>query len=128
VLAALRGVRAGNFGVRLPLDWTGVPGTIADVFNDVVEANQRLSRELTSLTDMATDRDRVLNAVARGDLSQRVALDVDGRPLEGAFLRSGQVVNIKPPRLGGIRRNPGQWWVLVAVPACTDRIERLAAL
>ena len=42
---------------------------------------------------MATDRDRVLNAVARGDLSQRVALDVDGRPLEGAFLRSGQVVN-----------------------------------
>src|SRR5947209_7799618 len=47
----------------------------------------------TDLTDMATDRDRVLNAVARGDLSQRVALDVDGRPLEGAFLRSGQVVN-----------------------------------
>jgi hypothetical protein len=34
-----------------------------------------------------------LNAVARGDLTQRVALDVDGRPVEGAFLRSRQAVN-----------------------------------
>src|SRR6195256_5541001 len=107
LLAALRGVRAGDFGVRLPLDWIGLPGNIAEAFNEVVELNQRLARQfddltqshaqgraqLTDLTDMATDRDRVLNAVARGDLSQRVALDVDGRPLEGAFLRSGQVVN-----------------------------------
>src|SRR4030081_973764 len=104
LLAALRGVRAGDFGVRLPLDWIGLPGNIAEAFNEVVELNQRLARQfddltqshakvraqLTDLTDMATDRDRVLNAVARGDLSQRVALDVDGRPLEGAFLRSGQ--------------------------------------
>ena len=107
LLAALRGLHAGDFGVRLPLDWTGVPGSISEVFNEVVEQHQRLSlliadltqsnanvrAQLTDLTDMATDRDRVLNAVARGDLSQRVALDVDGRPLEGAFLRSGQVVN-----------------------------------
>ena len=107
LLAALRGVRAGHFDVRLPLEWTGVPGTISEVFNDVIERNEALTQEfaeltkshanvraqLAELTDMARDRDRVLNAVARGDLSQRVALDVDGRPLEGAFLRSGQVVN-----------------------------------
>jgi CheY-like chemotaxis protein/HAMP domain-containing protein len=107
LLAALRGVRAGDFDVRLPLDWTGVPGTISEVFNDVVGRNQRLSREfadltqlhvnvraqLADLTEMARDRDLVLTAVGKGDLSQRVALDVDGRPLEGAFLRSGQVVN-----------------------------------
>ena len=106
LLAALRGMRAGDFGVRLPLDWTGVPGAISDVFNEVVELNQRLGREfaeltqssanlraqLTDVTHMATDRDRVLNAVARGDLSQRVALDIEGRQLEGAFLRSGHVV------------------------------------
>src|SRR5437016_7053538 len=87
LLAALRGVRAGDFGVRLPLDWIGLPGNIAEAFNEVVELNQRLARQfddltqshakvraqLTDLTDMATDRDRVLNAVARGDLSQRVA-------------------------------------------------------
>src|ERR1700738_2475160 len=72
LLAALRSVRAGDFGVRLPLDWTGVPGAISEVFNEVVEANQRLTREfadltqshanvqiqLTDLTHMATDRDR----------------------------------------------------------------------
>ena len=40
LLAALRGARAGDFGVRLPLDWTGVPGTISEVFNEVVERNQ----------------------------------------------------------------------------------------
>jgi len=145
LLAALRGVRDGDFDVRLPLDWTGLPGDIAETFNAVAVLNQRLTRDiervsravgregktdqraggggdaaggwaacldavnvliadltqsqanvraqLADLTVMATDRDRVLNAVARGDLSQRVALDVDGRPVEGAFLRSGQVVN-----------------------------------
>ena len=165
-------MRAGDFSVRLPLDWIGVPGNISEVFNEVIELNQRLNRELerisrtlgregifeprvalgsvsgewattidsinlviadlsqtntsmsaqltdltqalstlnaqltvltqshadvkaqlTDLTEMARDRDLVLTAVARGDLSQRVALGVDGRPLEGAFLRSGQVVN-----------------------------------
>ena len=45
LLAALRGVRAGDFGVRLPLDWTGVSGTISEAFNEVVELNQRLVRE-----------------------------------------------------------------------------------
>ncbi len=107
LLAALRGVRAGDFGVRLPLDWTAISGDISDVFNEVVEHNQLLARQFDDLTkshaevraqlsdlkDLATDRDRVLNAVARGDLSQRVALDIEGRQLEGAFLRSGQVVN-----------------------------------
>jgi PAS domain S-box-containing protein len=36
---------------------------------------------------------RVISAVARGDLSQTVALDVDGRPLKGEFLQSATIVN-----------------------------------
>jgi signal transduction histidine kinase/HAMP domain-containing protein/CheY-like chemotaxis protein len=32
-------------------------------------------------------------AVAKGDLSQTVPLDVEGRPLEGEFLRSARIVN-----------------------------------
>src|SRR5207248_917029 len=32
-------------------------------------------------------------AVAKGDLSQRIALEIDGRPLKGEFLRSGKTVN-----------------------------------
>src|SRR6516164_1368877 len=46
LLTALRGVQRGDFSVRLPLDWTGVPGKVADAFNEVVELNQRLAAEL----------------------------------------------------------------------------------
>ena len=36
---------------------------------------------------------RVIGAVANGDLTQSVALDVDGRPLRGQFLRSARTVD-----------------------------------
>ncbi|MDX2158434.1 MAG: HAMP domain-containing protein, partial [Hyphomicrobiaceae bacterium] len=36
---------------------------------------------------------RAIAAVAQGDLLQKVRLDVDGRPLEGEFLRSANIVN-----------------------------------
>ncbi|HEX9563430.1 MAG TPA: HAMP domain-containing protein [Gemmatimonadaceae bacterium] len=36
---------------------------------------------------------RAVGAVAKGDLSQSMALEVDGRPLEGEFLRSARLVN-----------------------------------
>ena len=35
----------------------------------------------------------MLGAVARGDLSQQMALEVDGRPLKGEFLRSARTIN-----------------------------------
>ncbi len=43
---------------------------------------------------------RVIGAVAKGDLAQRMALDTDGRPLEGEFLRIGQTVNTMVDQLG----------------------------
>src|SRR5437867_11072721 len=36
---------------------------------------------------------RVIGAVAKGDLSQTMALDIEGRPLLGEFLRIGKTVN-----------------------------------
>jgi CheY-like chemotaxis protein/HAMP domain-containing protein len=36
---------------------------------------------------------RVIEAVARGDLSQRIALRIDGQPVKGEFRRVGTVVN-----------------------------------
>ena len=38
--------KRGDFSARLPEDWTGVPGKIADTFNAVIEANERMTREL----------------------------------------------------------------------------------
>jgi len=36
---------------------------------------------------------RVIGAVAKGDLSQTMVLEIDGRPLRGEFLRIGKIVN-----------------------------------
>ncbi len=40
-----------------------------------------------------TEVTRAIAAVAQGNLTQTVRLDVDGRPLEGEFLRSATIVN-----------------------------------
>jgi HAMP domain-containing protein/signal transduction histidine kinase/DNA-binding response OmpR family regulator len=40
-----------------------------------------------------TEVTRAVGAVAKGDLEQSMALEVDGRPLEGEFLKSAKLVN-----------------------------------
>ena len=47
----------------------------------------------------STEVARVIGAVAKGDLSQNMALDVEGRPLKGEFLRTARVVNTMVGRL-----------------------------
>ena len=48
---------------------------------------------INNLAKPTTEVSRVLQAVAAGDLSQKIALTVEGRPLEGEFFRIGSVVN-----------------------------------
>src|ERR671917_2309920 len=43
---------------------------------------------------------RVIGAVAKGDLSQTIELEIEGRPLRGDFLRIGKVVNTMVGQLG----------------------------
>ena len=43
---------------------------------------------------------RVIEAVAKGNLSQTMMLEIDGRPLRGEFLRIGRVVNTMVEQLG----------------------------
>src|SRR4029079_7878586 len=47
-----------------------------------------------------TEVTRAVAAVAQGDLLQTVHLDVDGRPLQGEFLRSATIVNTMIKQLG----------------------------
>ena len=130
ILESLRTMRNGDFSVRLPGSWTGLPGKIADTFNDIAAANQHIAQDLerigqvvgkegktrertrfpesrgawgaievsvnTLIDDLlrpTTEVTRAIAAVAQGNLTQTVRLDVDGRPLEGEFLRSAQIVN-----------------------------------
>ena len=46
---------------------------------------------------------RVLGAVANGDLSQQMALEIDGRPVGGEFLRSSRTINTMVDQLNCIR-------------------------
>ena len=42
----------------------------------------------------------MIGAVAKGDLSQTMALEIDGRPLQGEFLRTAKTVNTMVDQLG----------------------------
>ncbi|ARN20881.1 HAMP domain-containing protein [Piscinibacter gummiphilus] len=43
---------------------------------------------------------RVIGAVAQGDLNKSMALEVEGRPLEGEFLRTAKTINTMVEQLG----------------------------
>src|SRR4051794_11037577 len=70
LLTALTALKKGKTSVRLPIEWTGIAGKVADVFNEVVELNERMADELARLS-------RVVGK--EGKLSQRATLsDVTG--------------------------------------------------
>src|ERR1017187_888073 len=68
----------------------GAWGEMEVSVNTLVEDLLRPTAEVT----------RAIAAVAQGDLTQTVRLDVDGRPLEGEFLRSANLVNTMIQQLG----------------------------
>ena len=137
LLKTLMAFKKGDFSARLPTEWTGEAGKIADTLNEIIELNEQTTKELERVSrvvgregkitqranvpiaggawvslvesinelidDMArptSEMARVIGAVANGDLSQRMALDVEGRPLKGEFLRSVKIVNSMVDQLG----------------------------
>jgi HAMP domain-containing protein/signal transduction histidine kinase/DNA-binding response OmpR family regulator len=65
-----------------------------------VEMEASLNTLMDDLLWPTTEVTRALAAVAQGDLSQNMRLDVDGRPLQGEFLRSATIVNSMIKQLG----------------------------
>ena len=59
--------------------WSTIVNSVNTLIDDLVRPT----------TEMA----RVIGAVAKGDLSQAMALEVDGRPLKGQFLRAATTAN-----------------------------------
>ena len=79
VLRALRALRNGDFRVRLPEGETGLAGSIAATFNDIVELNQRSADELR----------RISRAVGReGRIRHRASIGSSG-----GWARSEEAVN-----------------------------------
>src|SRR2546430_15757325 len=128
-VSVLTAVKRGDFSARMPSNWTGTAGRVAASLNEIIEANQRLERELLRLSrrvgkegqmkrapigdaggawaatldavnDLIEDLSRpnvemgrVIRAVASGDLSQTMPLEIDGRRLQGRFLDTAKTVN-----------------------------------
>ena len=86
LLTVLRELKKGNFSVRMPVTSGGVMAKLATELNDIIELNQRNAKNLSGVA-------RVIGAVAEGDLFQTMDLEMDGRPLEGQFLRTARTVN-----------------------------------
>ena len=118
LLQVLAQVNAGDFSARMPLDWTGVPGKVADGLNDLIVGNQAFAAELARVSRLVgkegelsqrvasggstrswrgsvdsvnslidalvrptSEMQRVIGAVADGDLSKKVSADVRGEML-----------------------------------------------
>jgi len=58
-----------------------------------VEMESSINTLIDDLLWPTTEVTRAISAVAKGDLLQTVNLDVEGRPLQGEFLRSATIVN-----------------------------------
>ena len=76
--------REGRMTERASLD--GVDGTWGDTIGSVNGLIDDLVRPTTEVA-------RVIVAVAEGDLSQKMALEIEGRPVKGEFARIGATVN-----------------------------------
>src|SRR5438874_515080 len=62
LLRTLASIKKGDFSARMPLEFTGMHGKIADTLNDIAELNERTSKEVA----------RIANVVGKeGKLSQR---------------------------------------------------------
>src|SRR5207237_1798033 len=64
----------------------------------VAHVNQLISDLVHPVSETA----RVIGAVAKGDLSQTMALEIEGRPLAGEFLRTAKTVNTMVDQVGSL--------------------------
>src|SRR5215469_12781240 len=52
LLHALQAMQVGDFSVRMAGDRTGIEGKIADTFNTIVSANQRMAQQLERVGEL----------------------------------------------------------------------------
>jgi HAMP domain-containing protein/signal transduction histidine kinase/CheY-like chemotaxis protein len=64
------------------------------------ESVESVNALIDDLVHPTSEVGRVIGAVAQGDLSKSMALEMDGRPLEGEFLRTAKTINKMVEQLG----------------------------
>src|SRR5205807_8516586 len=73
LLRALMAFKRGDFSVRLPDDWIGVAGKIADTFKELIAKNQRLTMELDRIGRAVGKKGRITQRAALGGVSNSLA-------------------------------------------------------
>src|SRR5215831_340534 len=77
LLTALTALKRGDFSVRLPLEWTGVAGKVADAFNEVIELNERMANELARLSRVVGKEGKITQRASLGDVRGSWAAAID---------------------------------------------------
>src|SRR6202050_4583185 len=67
--------------------------SLGSAFGGWAECLDSVNGLIGDLVQPSTEVARVIGAVAKGDLGQTMALEVDGRPFRGEFLHTARVVN-----------------------------------
>jgi HAMP domain-containing protein/signal transduction histidine kinase/DNA-binding response OmpR family regulator len=73
---------------------------IGEVTGSWAKKVEAVNALISDLVHPISETSRVLGAVAKGDLSQNMALEVEGRPLAGEFLQTAKTVNTMVDQLG----------------------------
>jgi HAMP domain-containing protein len=74
--------------------------TVGHVTGGWSERVNSVNNLIESLAQPIRETARVIGAVAKGDLSQSMAMEIEGRKLEGDFLRTAKTVNTMVNQLG----------------------------
>src|SRR5437773_2567630 len=74
--------------------------TLGDVSGSWSDAIDSVNDLISDLVHPTSETARVIGAVAQGDLSQTMALEIDERPLQGEFLRTAKTINKMVDQLG----------------------------
>ena len=74
--------------------------SLGDVRGSWAASVDSVNTLIDDLVHPTTEMARVIGAVAKGDLSQTMALETEGRPLEGEFRRTAITVNTMVDQLG----------------------------
>jgi len=92
ILEAFHRARTGDAPIRLPAGWSGLAGRIAEAFNDMIDANERRSREVEEARLALGDTAAELERRARGKSELLTNMSHEIRtPLNSLLILSGQL-------------------------------------
>ncbi|HUX65189.1 HAMP domain-containing protein, partial [Sulfuricella sp.] len=83
--------KEGKLATRIPL------GSVGGAWARQIESVNTL---ISDLVWPSTEMARVIGAVAKGDMIQKMDVEVDGKPIQGEFMRTAKIVNTMVDQLG----------------------------